>query len=122
MQSDMHNLFPAIGAVNALRSNYSFTSLPSAQSDFGSCDMRIDNKKAQPPVLARGRIARTYMYMDQTYPKYKMSKQQRQLMNAWDTQDPVSKWECVRSQRITKLQGNTNPVVTNRCKSAGLSL
>ena len=120
MQADMHNLFPAIGAVNALRSNYNFTMLPSAKSDFGSCDMRIDNRKAQPPVAAHGRIARTYMYMEQTYPKYNMSKQQRQLMNAWDKQDPVSKWECVRTQRITNLQGNANQVVTSRCESAAL--
>lgn len=26
------------------------------QSDFGNGDMRIDNKKAQPPIAARGRI------------------------------------------------------------------
>jgi deoxyribonuclease-1 len=32
MQSDMHNYFPAIGAVNALRSNYNFTMLPSTKS------------------------------------------------------------------------------------------
>ena len=121
MQADMHNLFPAIGAVNALRSNYNFAMLSdTVKSDFGSCDMRIDNKKAQPPVAARGRIARTYMYMDQTYPKYSMSKQQRQLMDAWDKQDPVSAWECKRSKRIEKLQGNPNPVVDSRCKSAGL--
>lgn len=120
MQADMHNLFPAIGAVNALRSNYNFTMLPSAKSDFGSCDMRIDNRKAQPPVEARGRIARSYMYMEQTYPTYKMSKQQRQLMQAWDKQDPVSPWECERSKRINVLQGNANLIVDSRCKSSGL--
>jgi deoxyribonuclease-1 len=120
MESDMHNLFPAIGAVNAMRSNYNFTMLPAVKSKFGSCDMRIYAEKAQPPVTARGRIARTYMYMDLTYPKYKMSKQQRQLMQAWDRQDPVSAWECKRSKRIEKKQGNPNPVVVSRCKTAGL--
>lgn len=119
MQADMHNLFPAIGAVNATRSNYNFTMLPGEKSDFGSCDMRIDKQKAQPPVASRGRIARTYMYMDSTYPKYQMSKQQRQLMSAWDKQDPVSKWECVRSKRIEKLQGNANTIVNSRCDTAG---
>ncbi len=77
MQADMHNLFPVIGAVNALRSNYNFALLPSAKSDFGFCDMSIDGSKAQPPEVARGRIARSYLYMDQSYPKYSMSKQQR---------------------------------------------
>jgi deoxyribonuclease-1 len=117
MQSDMHNLFPAIGAVNALRSNYNFTMLPAAKSDFGSCDMRIDDRKAQPPEAARGIIARTYMYMEQTYPKYKMSKQQSQLMQAWDKQYPVLAWECERSRRIEKLQGNANRIVDSRCTS-----
>ncbi|AXY02721.1 endonuclease I [Vibrio alfacsensis] len=120
MQSDMHNLFPAIGAVNATRSNYNFAMLPSENSDFGSCDMRIDNQKAQPPIASRGRIARTYMYMEATYPKYRMSSQQRKLMLAWDKQDPVSKWECKRSKRIEKLQGNANTIVNSRCSSAGL--
>ncbi|NCO71588.1 MULTISPECIES: endonuclease [Shewanella] len=117
MQADMHNLFPAIGAVNALRSNYNFTMLPAAKSDFGSCDMRIDDRKAQPPIAARGTIARTYMYMEQTYPKYKMSKQQSQLMQVWDKQDPVTRWECKRSKRIEKLQGNANKIVDSRCES-----
>ncbi len=115
MQSDLYNLFPAIGAVNAMRSNYNFTMLPGEQSDFGTCSMIIDSKKAEPPVRARGRIARTYMYMDQSYSRYSMSKAQRKLMTAWDKQFPVSSWECSRAQRIEKLQGNANLIMTNRC-------
>lgn len=82
MQADMFNLYPAIGAVNALRSNYNFTMLPSEKNDFGSCAMKIDNRKAEPPEMARGRIARTYLYMEGAYKRYSMSKSQRQLMNA----------------------------------------
>lgn len=119
MQADMYNLYPAIGSVNALRSNYNFTMLPSAKSDFGQCDMRIEKRKAQPPVKARGRIARTYLYMQAVYPTYKMSKQQQKLMTAWDKQYPVTKWECTRAKRIKKIQGNVNPVVASRCKAAG---
>lgn len=116
MQADMYNLYPAIGAVNAMRSNYNFTMLPSTPAMFGSCDMRIERRKAQPPESARGRIARTYMYMEQTYPKYKMSNQQRQLMTAWDKEFPVSKWECHRAELIEKLQGNVNKVLSLSCK------
>ncbi|MGL6121976.1 MAG: endonuclease, partial [Shewanella sp.] len=120
MQADMHNLFPAIGSVNALRSNYNFTLLPNAASDFGSCDMRIDNKQAQPPERARGRIARTYFYMEQTYSKYSMSKQQRQLMTAWDKQFPVDIEECRRAKQISAIQLNDNKIVNERCQKAGL--
>ncbi|GLR76788.1 endonuclease [Aliivibrio sifiae] len=115
MQSDMYNLYPAIGSVNAMRSNYNFAMLPNEHSDFGSCEMKIDNKKAEPPKNARGRIARTYMYMESAYPRYKMSKSQRQLMNAWDKQYPVSSWECKRAERIEKSQGNVNTIIKERC-------
>lgn len=115
MQSDMYNLYPAIGSVNAMRSNYNFVMLPEESSSFGSCEMKIDSKKAEPPIEARGRIARTYLYMDQAYSRYNMSKAQKQLMNAWDKQYPVSAWECERGERIEKLQGNVNKILQSRC-------
>jgi len=120
MQADMFNLYPAIGAVNALRSNYNFTMLPAAQSDFGLCAMKIDERKAEPPEIARGQIARTYLYMEDTYKQYNMSKAQRQLMNAWDKMYPVDAWECTRAEKISKLQKNQNDVVKSRCESIGL--
>ena len=120
MQADMFNLYPAIGAVNALRSNYNFTMLSDEQSDFGSCKMKIENRKAEPPESARGQIARTYLYMEQTYPRYKMSKSQRKLMTAWSNQHPVSEWECTRAKRIGELQKNRNLVVENLCKQIKL--
>lgn len=116
MQSDLYNLFPAIGSVNAMRSNYNFTMLPNEQSDFASCTMKIDARKAEPPADSRGRIARTYLYMEQTYSRYSMSKQQRQLMTAWDKQFPISAWECKRAKRIEKIQGNVNDVLKARCE------
>lgn len=116
MQSDMYNLFPAIGSVNALRSNYNFTLLPNVNSAFGACAMKIDDRKAEPPAQARGRIARTYLYMDAVYPRYKLSRQQAQLMQAWDKQYPTSAWECTRAKRIAALQGNVNPIMAARCQ------
>jgi len=118
MQSDMFNLYPAIGAVNALRSNYNFTMLPTIKSDFGSCSMKIDNRKAEPPEVARGQIARTYLYMEATYNRYSMSKPQRKLMNSWDEMYPIDSWECVRAKAITTLQKSQNKVVKSRCQSA----
>ena len=116
MQSDMYNLFPAIGAVNAMRSNYNFVVQVDAKSGFGSCDMKIDNRKAEPPIEARGRIARTYLYMDATYKRYSMSKSQKQLMSAWDRMYPVSEWECKRAKRIESIQGNDNKVIKDSCE------
>jgi deoxyribonuclease-1 len=116
MAADMYNLFPAIGSVNALRSNYNFEMLDvNIKSDFGSCDMRIDNKKAQPPEQARGRIARAYLYMEHTYRQYEMPTSQRNLMNSWNNQYPVSVWECVRANRIKEIQGNSHVIYEKIC-------
>ena len=116
MQADMYNLYPAIGAVNAARSNYNFTMLPTSNVSFGTCDMRIEGRKVQPPESARGRIARTYKYMQFGYPRYHMSKQQQKMMDAWDRMYPVSEWECTRANRIKKIQGNENPFVSKHCR------
>ena len=87
-----------------MRSNYNFQILPQVESGFGRCTMKIDSKKAEPPVEARGRIARTYLYMDNAQARYSMSKSQKQLMNAWDKMYPVSEWECTRAKKIASIQ------------------
>ena len=121
LQSDMYNLYPAIGAVNAMRSNYNFTMLNDEPNSFGSCAMKISSRKAEPPKSARGMIARSYLYMDQSYAKYSMSKQQAQLMNAWHRQFPVTKWECERARRIAREQKNESAILVESCALAGFN-
>ncbi len=111
MAYDLHNLYPAIGAVNASRSNYNFAMLPDKESDFGTCEMKIEDGKVEPPEYSRGIIARAYLYMEATYPRYQMSAQQRQLMNAWNKMYPPSEWEIERNERIREIQGNGNEFV-----------
>ncbi len=120
MQSDMYNLYPAIGAVNAARQNYRFQELPGVQSDFGSCAMKIDNRRVEPPENARGPIARTYLYMQEAYPRFRLSRSQQNLMQAWNKQYPVDQWECTRAKRIEAIQGNENRFVKEPCLQAKL--
>lgn len=120
MQADMYNLYPAIGAVNAMRSNFNFQMLPGEESSFGRCEMKIVDRKAEPPARARGQIARTYFYMQDAYPQYRMSRQQEQLMGAWDKMYPVDQWECTRAKRIEAVQGNENRFVKEPCVEQGL--
>ena len=120
MQSDMYNLYPAIGAVNALRSNYDFTVFSkSTPNTFGSCTMKIYQPLAEPPERSRGVIARTYKYMAQTYPRFRLSEATQKLMDAWDKTYPVDAWECLRAKRIQALQGNENPVLKEACRNRG---
>ena len=112
MQSDMYNLVPAVGEINGLRSNYSYAMIPGEKRQFGSCDMEIENQKAEPAPHIRGNIARTYMYMDWAYPGHGViSKRNRKLFEAWDKMDPVDEWERERCRRIERIQGNGNPFV-----------
>lgn len=118
----MYNLFPAIGAVNALRSNNNFQMLgDDVPPTFGSCTMKIAHGKAEPPARARRQVARAHKYMAAAYaPRFHMSRQQQQLMDAWDTMYPVDAWECLRAKRIELLQGNENTFVKIPCQQAGL--
>ena len=112
VDSDLHNLQPAIGKLNADRSNYRFGMLEGEPRKYGQCDFEVDfkAKKAEPPPNAKGDIARTYFYMSDRY-KLKLSKSQRKLLEAWERSDPVDDWEMQRNQLIKAIQGNGNSYI-----------
>ncbi|MDE7065382.1 MAG: endonuclease [Desulfovibrionaceae bacterium] len=120
MQADMYNLFPAIGAVNAVRGNKQYSALSGPESAFGSCPAKVDGNRFEPPDRAKGQVARAALYMADSYPPYSLSRQQQQLFEAWDRMFPVSGWECRRAKRIETLQGNENLRVKAPCQGAGL--
>ena len=45
MEADMYNLFPAIGEVNGLRSNYPMTIIKGEEREFGKWDGENQEKK-----------------------------------------------------------------------------
>lgn len=108
MESDMHNLQPAVGEVNGDRGNFMYSQWNGGEGQYGQCAMKVDFKEkvAEPPARARGSIARTYFYMRDRY-DLNLSRQQTQLFNAWDKLYPVTDWECQRDERIAKVQGIT---------------
>jgi deoxyribonuclease-1 len=116
MEADLYNLVPAVGEINGLRSNYSFSIIAGEKRQFGACDMEIEDRKAEPQPEIRGDIARIYKYMDWAYPgRGVVSNKNRRLFDAWDRQDPVDAWECERAGRIERIQGNVNPFVKPQC-------
>ena len=121
IQADMYNLYPSIGAVNVMRSNYEYTENLGNSENFGTCEMRVVKGKAEPPNRARGQIARTYFYMEDSYPQFHMSTEQRNLMEKWNSEYPVDKWECIRAKRIEEIQGNENTFVKEPCKEKEIS-
>lgn len=120
MYSDMYNLFPAIGSVNALRSNYNFTSGLGDDLSLGNCDMKIKGRKAEPPDSAKGVVARAYLYMDKVYTKYRMSPSNKRLFKSWNKMYPVTDSECKRTKIIQSIQHNNNPIVKSLCVANNL--
>jgi deoxyribonuclease-1 len=122
MEADLYNLWPEIGELNGLRNNYSMAALGGAANNpasksFGGCRAVVSGKKFEPMDQAKGVVARTYMYMDLSYPgRGVISNKNRKLFDAWDKQFPVSSWECRRADKIRRVQGNENPVLSARCK------
>lgn len=118
MQADMYNLYPAVGEVNGMRSNYSMAMIPGGQYRFGECTTKIEDRKIEPRPEVRGEIARTYMYMERAYPGHGIiSNKNEKLFQAWDKADPVDEWECERASQIAKIQGNINMVVDQACRA-----
>lgn len=117
IETDLHNLQPAVGEVNGDRGNFAYSQWNGSEKQYGQCEMKIDFKlkQAEPPARARGAIARTYFYMRDQY-HLRISRQQTQLFTAWDKLYPVTQWECERDQRIARVQGNHNPYVQQACQ------
>ena len=111
-EADLHNLVPSIGEVNGDRNNFSFGWLPVQKGQYGSCLTQVDfkSKKVMPRPSIRGMIARTYFYMSKQY-NLRLSKQDRQLYEAWNKTYPVQAWERQRNQSVACVMGRGNEFV-----------
>ncbi len=51
MESDMHNLQPAVGEVNGDRGNFMYSQWNGGEGQYGQCTMKVDfkDKVAEPP-------------------------------------------------------------------------
>ncbi|HXH74478.1 MAG TPA: endonuclease [Bacteriovoracaceae bacterium] len=126
MEADLYNLYPEIGELNGLRSNFSMTDFGENESlkgakTFGACPAIVMNRKFEPMDSAKGIVARVYMYMADAYPNRGIiSNKNEKLFEAWNTKYPVTDGECVRAKRILAVQGKANKILEEAClKKAG---
>jgi len=121
LEADLYNLYPEIGELNGLRSNFSMAEIPGQATEFGRCDVKIADDKFEPRPEVRGDVARTYLYMEAAYPgRGIVSHKNRKLFDAWSSSDPPDRWECDRARKIEAVQGNINEIVAAACRAAGL--
>lgn len=113
MEADLFNLYPAVGEVNGDRSNFNYGMASGVGPQYGQCKTRVDfnQRAAEPRDEVKGLVARTTFYMFDRY-GLNMSRQQQQLLMAWDKQYPVSAWERERDGRIAAVMGHGNPFVS----------
>ncbi|XP_072971162.1 uncharacterized protein [Typha angustifolia] len=134
--TDLHNIRPADVNVNSSRGNKYFGECISTSTRClrpankeAAFDTETDNKRWAPPLLVRGDIARSLMYMAISYgfhqpdgtPHLKLSdspsieSSKMGLLSSllrWNELDPPSRSEQLRNSRICSLyQHNRNPFV-----------
>lgn len=117
MEADLYNLFPEIGELNGLRSNFSMAELSRSNYNFGDCEAKIENRKFEPMDFAKGVVARTYLNFEYRYPGHGVvSNKNRNLFQAWDKLYPVTSLECSRWEALEKSAGYRH-LFAERCAS-----
>ena len=116
MESDLNNLWPVVGEVNALRGNLPMSEHLRGKGQFGKCRVKIETDKFEPTGFSKGRVARTYLYMANQYPgRFKLKKKEMALFQKWDQDHPADQFECERAKAILSIQKTPNPIMSARC-------
>lgn len=108
MEADLYNLVPAIGELNADRSNFTFTELSGEERRYGDIDFEVDfkSRRVEPRDEVKGQIARTYFYFQRVY-GLPISDKQMRLFRVWDKNDPINNEEIVIYDKIKMYQKNS---------------
>ncbi|MFI4936928.1 MAG: endonuclease [Candidatus Berkiellales bacterium] len=113
MSVDLHNFAPEIPLLRQQRRRFTFGLVSDQKRNQASCHLYIDQKQKciEPAPEIRGIIARTYLYMRDTY-HFPLSEKEAALFLAWHQEYPVSEWERERNKMIQTLQGKGNRYIS----------
>ena len=106
--SDMHNMYPVERQSELDRRGTLLGDLPD-NVEASPCGYQLSFQTFDPPLHARGNIARAMVYMHKQHklpligalPMYKR----------WNQEDPPDEAEKARNNSIGRLQGNRNPYI-----------
>jgi len=112
IESDMHNLYPALRRWNKARGAMAYGEIPGEHWVAPDCDLEIDPqaRRVEPREAVRGNIARAMFYMESRYGLV-LYPRQRALLLRWHRADPPDDRERRRNDRIAHLQGRRNPFI-----------
>ena len=116
IESDLHNLQPAIGEVNGDRNNFQYSQWNGDEQQYGQCSMKIDfkQKRAEPPERARRHRPHLLLYARpvSSAPVTPANPAVHRVEQAVSGHAV----ECERDQRIATVQGNHNSSVQQACQ------
>jgi deoxyribonuclease-1 len=114
-EADLHNLWPAIGAINSSRSDRLFAEIPGEKRTLPpsvadlNCDYERTKTAVEPRKAVRGEIARSLFYM---HVEYDLNlKGMLPMLKRWNAEDPPSANERWRNNRIEELEGVRNKFI-----------
>jgi deoxyribonuclease-1 len=124
-EADLHNLWPALGAINSSRGKKLFgeipgerRTLPLSMASGSTCDYeRTTGREGRDAVVeprraVRGDIARSLFYM---HVEYELDlKGMLPMLKRWNVADPPNTHERWRNNEIEKLQAIRNRFIDNR--------
>ncbi len=112
MEADLQNLRPAVGELNADRSDNPFGEIGGEPREYGACDFEVQGGVAEPRAAGRGEIGRTYLYFHREW-GMSLETAERATFEQWNREDPPDAWEIERNNRIRTIQGTGNFFVEN---------
>ena len=111
IESELYNLWPAVGLVNIARSNYSYGVVNSTDKFYG-CNFKINraSKEVEPANKVKGVVARATLFMSDKY-HIPFVENKRQLYISWNKAFPPSKWEKEWALKVADVEGYSNPYI-----------
>lgn len=112
MEADMHNMYPVIQDILIPDRKPVFGEIKGEHWKFTDCDYERSGGMVEPRPLARGNVARAMLYMRLKY-RVEIDPATMTILERWNREDPPSKQEKFRNDRIEALQGQRNPYIDN---------
>lgn len=112
--NDLVGLVPAVGELNADRSNYRYGVIEGERRKYGACDFEVQDRVAEPREDIRGDIARIQLYLLDKYGEaleFHFDELRQEILKQWAEEDLITDEERERNRRICARQGTGNSLL-----------
>lgn len=110
MESDLHNLVPAIPEINQKRRHYAYDEWLEVRPTGCQTAISPQRKRIEPRDEVKGMTARIMLYMSDKY-QVVLAPSERRILTQWNKTFPPSAWEKRWHEKVLVLQGDNNPYI-----------